>query len=138
MDAYFGAFFGVLLGFLIIGRVGSWVLALGVTLKTYRDGQEDARPRRPLIWALPLAVVFHSGPWLLGGALGLSYYVLSHPHASWLWWFLGGLWAAPAFLVLLLGTRLLKPRSVRDRTPMQSDAERELGSAKSGQINEPH
>jgi hypothetical protein len=102
--------FGVLAGAFVVGAIGRWVYSIVTTVRArYVGGAE--RKTRPLIWALPVALLLHSTPWLLAVAGYLSYYALSRPHAWWWHWFFGALVASPLLmLVPVLRARLLKKR----------------------------
>src|SRR5450631_3249182 len=96
------ASFGVGAGMMAISLIGRWVLAIYTTVRKYRTDSSGAVARRPLVWALPFAVLLHSGPWALAIAGYLSYYALFRPHGSWLLWFFGGPALSPLFAAFLL------------------------------------
>ena len=135
----YASIFGLFAGMFLLSRTGSWISTLAATVKSYRGGDSDAPPRRPLLWAFPLAAVLHSGPWMLAIAVYLSYYVLSRPHAPWWLWFFGGVCLAPilsAAVLLLAGRR--KPRKDDDHTKVSTEVQREPHAGRAAEFNEPH
>ena len=80
-------FAGFCLGSLVTARAIGW---LGVI--------ESSRKKTPRV-AQVLAVILHSGPWLLAGMLLWAYFMLSRPHAlAWEWFFIAAA-VAPFVLV---------------------------------------
>ena len=80
---------GMLAGSMLLSFSAHWVAVIYTTAKKHWVYPGPTR-KRQLIWALPLAVLLHSGPWALAIAGYLSYYAWSHPHGPWLLWFFGG------------------------------------------------
>jgi hypothetical protein len=130
--------FGLIGGMFLLSRMGSWISTLAATVKSYRGGDSDAPPRRPLLWAFPLAAVLHSGPWMLAIAAYLSYYVLSRPYAPWWLWFFGGVCVAPILAAVLLLAARRKARKVGDRTKVSTEVQREPHAGRGAEFNEPH
>ena len=63
---------GLLLGTLLVSRVGSWVQTMAID-------------------RTPIAVLLHSGPWLLAATIYSAWYLLRSPHTpAWDWFFGGG------------------------------------------------
>ena len=89
---------GIIAGMMLISLAGRWVYAIYTTVRSYRSGNPGLGTRRPFIWALPIVVLLHSGPWALATACYLAYYGLSRPHGPWLLWFFGGVAISPLFV----------------------------------------
>jgi hypothetical protein len=84
---------GLLVGTLLVSRVGSWV----ETIVKHRNA---------------VAAILHSGPWLLGATIYATYYLLRSPHAPAWDWFFAGVGAAPILwtpILIFLALRRRKP-----------------------------
>lgn len=114
---------GVLAGSMLLSFIARWIAAIYTTVKKYRVYPGPVK-KRELIWALPLAVLLHSGPWLLAIAGYLSYYAWSNPHGPWLFWFFGG--AAISLILTPLaacrGLRLRNRRIANERAKASHEA----------------
>jgi hypothetical protein len=129
---------GFLAGALLLSRTGSWIYALASTVETYRGGDSDALPRRPLLWALPLAAILHSGPWLLALAAYLSYYVLSRPHAPWWSWFFGAACMVPIAALVAPLTTSRRKRKANEHTSRAIEVQQQPQLGRGAEANEPH
>ena len=105
------AFGGLLGGFLLTSRVLAWLVGLHVALRRQPDAA-TSRSFRP--W--PIALLLHSGPWLLALAVGIAHHVATTQPPEFLWALLGGLGTAFVF-ILAVTSRASKPRVRPPLTP---------------------
>ena len=93
---------------LVVTMLVRWLEAIQVVIaKSWTYGDEP-RQRRPLLWALPLVLMLHSGPWALAVFLYLSWYLIGRPENSpgfgW------GLTAGALFMGLLISSTFRRRR----------------------------
>jgi hypothetical protein len=85
---------GIILGTLIVSRVGFWLHTVIDSVKRLRM-REDSRGLDPSAGNLLAPILLHSGPRLLAATLYWAYYSLANsPTPGWLWFF-GGIAIAP-------------------------------------------
>lgn len=77
---------GLLLGTFLFARVGAWIAGILEALKAQRENEKTIgkASSAPLL----MAVLLHSGPWLLGAVGYWAHHMLRGPNAqAWLWFF---------------------------------------------------
>ena len=105
------AFGGLLGGFLLAPRVLAWLVGLHATLRRKPDAAAGGSLRP---W--PIALLLHSGPWLLTLTVAIIHYVATTQAPEFLWALLGGLGAALVFL-LAVTRHAIRPRRPRSPSP---------------------
>lgn len=107
---------GFFAGVLLWSIAARWVVVIANTIREYRSNVTSKRRKMSLVGALAPVGFLHSGPWALGIAGYVSYYVLAHPHASWWIWFFGGAGLAPLVMAAVVArTAFLRKRREAER-----------------------
>src|SRR5882724_11341564 len=65
MWMFYLAVLGVFAGILVFNMLLRWVHAIAIVSAKYWTYGESPRQRHTLIWALPIVLVLHSGPWAI-------------------------------------------------------------------------
>jgi hypothetical protein len=107
LNSVVAAVVGVSAGIMLISVTARWIYTIYSTVRTARD----SAPQRPL-WALPISIFLHSGPWVLAIVCGVSYYALPRPHGDWLYGFFAGMAVSPLFVAWKLRSLLRRKRVV--------------------------
>src|SRR5258708_33495631 len=78
-----------------------WIGALAVVLEKRWTYRERPMKRRTLLWALPIVLLLHSGPWAIATLSLIAFHILSARHATeWDWFFVG---FAAGVVIMLCG-----------------------------------
>ena len=110
------SYFGILVGMFFAQIVLRWIFVIGVVLEKHWIYGESPTQRRTLLWALPIVLVLHSGPWAIFAIALVAFEILSVVHpVGWNWFF-----GAFVFGVALIGglagvgfARVKKARAMR-------------------------
>jgi len=80
---------GFFVAVLLTSMIGHWIQAIAVvTAKQWTYGDEPQQSRT-LLWALPIVLILHSGPWAIAAFLYFSWHVLLPHRAEWSGFFWG-------------------------------------------------
>jgi hypothetical protein len=102
---------GFFVAILLVTMLARWFEAIRVVIAkrwTYIDGPQQ---RRTLLWALPLVLTLHSGPWAAAVFVFLLWHLASGPGD--LRGFVWGLIAGALFMALLIASALVRVRRRR-------------------------
>ena len=113
MEAITFAYLGFFVGIAIFQMVLRWAFAIAAVFEkrwTYGDVPVE---RRTLIWALPLVLFLHSGPWILAVATMISVHLMGTPHSAAWNWLAGGTLLGAGLLALAAGVKLGRLRRMR-------------------------
>jgi hypothetical protein len=102
---------GFFVAILVVAMLIRWFEAIQVVIaKSWTYGDEP-RQRRTLLWALPVVLTLHSGPWAAAVFLFLSWHLVIGPEN--LRGFGWGLAAGGLFMALLIFSALVRVRRRR-------------------------
>jgi len=113
MEAITFAYLGFFVGMVICQMVLRWAFAIAVVFEkrwTYGDVPVE---RRTLIWALPLVLFLHSGPWMLVVVSLILVHLADTSHSAAWNWLAGGTLSGAGLLALATGVKLGRLRRMR-------------------------
>lgn len=102
---------GFFVAILLVAMLGRWFAAIQVVIAkrwTYIDSPQQ---RRTLLWALPLVLILHSGPWAAALFVFLLWQLASRPGD--LRGFVWGLIAGALFMALFVASAWVRVRRRR-------------------------
>ena len=89
---------GFFAAILTVSMVGHWIQAIAVVLEKHWTYGDELIQRRTLLWALPIVLTLHSGPWFIVVLVIIGWQMFSVPHAAGL---TGALWGFLAGILLM-------------------------------------
>lgn len=98
MNALSLSYLGFFLGLIVTQMAVRWALAIVVVLEKRWTYDEEPRQRRTLLWALPIVLLLHSGPWAIAVVTLVVFEFLSVPHSAGWNWFFGGFLLSVGFV----------------------------------------
>ena len=102
---------GFFVAIVLVGMLTRWFAAIHVVIaKSWTYGDEP-RQQRTLLWALPVVLILHSGPWAAAAFLFLLWHLATGPEN--LHGFSWGLAAGALFMALLITSALVRVRRRR-------------------------
>jgi hypothetical protein len=102
---------GFFVAVVLVTMVARWFEAIQVVIAKRWTYIEEPEQRRTLLWALPVVLFLHSGPWAAAVFVFLLWQLASGPGD--LRGFVWGLIAGASFMVLLIATALVRVRRRR-------------------------
>ena len=103
---------GFFAAILVVTMLIHWFEAIRVVIAKSWTYGDQPRQRRTLLWALPIVLTLHSGPWAAGVFVFLVWHFLTGPEN-----FRGFVWGVAAgalFMALIMTSALVRIRRHRD------------------------
>ena len=120
MLALAAAYLGFFAGMIFWSMVLRWIGALAVVLEKRWTYRERPMRQRTLLWAFPIVLLLHSGPWAIATLSLLAFHILCTRHATEWDWFFGGFAAGVGIMLCVAAAivvRWRRAQAARFTTP---------------------